>query len=709
MGRPSVSAFQNGRRPGRPGAGETSTRSAVISSIRHELAPRTNTSPTRDSYTISSSSSPTRVGAPPLAAPERCTAYVPRSGIVPPLVTASRCAPGRPRTVPASRSHTSRGRSSANSSEGYRPDSMSSTPDRAESGSEANGAARRTSAPMPSTGHSSTAAMATICCASTSSGLRGMRSSSMAPARIRSATTVAASRSPRNFGNRTPRETSSTRCPARPTRCRPPATDGGDSTCTTRSTAPMSIPSSRLDVATTQGSRPSLSSVSIRARSLLDTEPWWARATTLPAPLLCPDWPITSAGTGPAGAPAPPRSARPPPRRAPASSFNRAHSRSATRRELQNTIDERCDSTRSRTLSSTCGQIDARPLAAASSDRDGATPASSSVMSSTGTAMRSSRFGACGGATMAAGSGRTPSPPATCPAPPRKEATSSAGRTVADRPMRCAGRSRSASRRSRLSARWAPRFVPASACTSSTITVSTPASPARACDVSTRNSDSGVVIRMSGGAEASARRRRAGVSPVRRPTVISGTGAPRSRAAPRMPDNGARRFRSMSAARAFNGETYSTRQRRVLSSGTGVRASRSSPHRKAASVFPDPVGATTRVFSPSAIASHARVCAGVAPEGNAPPNQARVAGEKRSSPQPGTADPWSFAESILPVCNGGATIPGAGGPAAGGGGVGHRGRSAPDAEAEVTPTGRAPILVGDETFLLLGLYARALR
>jgi hypothetical protein len=56
-----------------------------------------------------------------LIAPNR-----PRSGMVPPLVTAMRCAPGRPVTVPASRSHTTRGRSSANASDGYRPASRSS-------------------------------------------------------------------------------------------------------------------------------------------------------------------------------------------------------------------------------------------------------------------------------------------------------------------------------------------------------------------------------------------------------------------------------------------------------------------------------------------------------------------------------------------------------------------------------------------------------
>ena len=62
---------------------------------------------------------------------------------------------------------------------------------------------------------------------------------------------------------------------------------------------------------------------------------------------------------------------------------------------------------------------------------------------------------------------------------------------------RCA--STSCSSRSRDSARCAPRFVPATACTSSRITVSIPRSVSRACDVRRRKSDSGVVMRMSGG------------------------------------------------------------------------------------------------------------------------------------------------------------------------------------------------------------------
>ena len=48
-GRPRVSPVQNGSRPGWPGAGETSTRSWVMSSIRQLVVPRVNTSPTRDS------------------------------------------------------------------------------------------------------------------------------------------------------------------------------------------------------------------------------------------------------------------------------------------------------------------------------------------------------------------------------------------------------------------------------------------------------------------------------------------------------------------------------------------------------------------------------------------------------------------------------------------------------------------------------------
>ena len=53
-----------------------------------------------------------------------------------------------------------------------------------------------------------------------------------------------------------PLETAPSSCPARPTRCSPRATDFGDSTWITRSTAPMSMPSSSDEVATRHGISP---------------------------------------------------------------------------------------------------------------------------------------------------------------------------------------------------------------------------------------------------------------------------------------------------------------------------------------------------------------------------------------------------------------------------------------------------------------------
>ncbi len=87
------------------------------------------------------------------------------------------------------------------------------------------------------------------------------------------------------------------------------------------------------------------------------------------------------------------------------------------------------------------------------------------------------------------------------------------------------------------------------------ITVSMPRSDSRADDVSSRNSDSGVVINTSGGRFANARRSSAGVSPVRMPTVMSGSGRPSRAAAWRMPTSGVRRLRSTSTARALSGLT----------------------------------------------------------------------------------------------------------------------------------------------------------
>ena len=189
-------------------------------------------------------------------------------------------------------------------------------------------------------------------------------------------------------------------------------------------------------------------------------------------------------------------------------------------------------------------------------------------------------------------------------------------------------------------------MFPATACTSSTMTVSTPRKVSLACEVSSRNSDSGVVMRMSGGLVTSFLRSSAAVSPVRIPTRMSGSGSPSRCAACLIPVSGARRFRSMSTASALSGETYSTRQRSFGSSGGGSAASLSIAHRNAASVLPDPVGATTSVSSPLPIARHAPACARVG-SAKAPSNHARVAGE---NPSRASAPLSADSSSTLPYC-----------------------------------------------------------
>ena len=301
----------------------------------------------------------------------------------------------------------------------------------------------------------------------------------------------------------------------------------------------MSMPSSRLEVATTAGSRPALRASSIRPRCSFDTDPWWARASSGTAPREAPDCAMIWAGCT-----SPPSRSRSPVTRSSWISFIRAQSRSASRRELANTIVDRCASTRSTMRSSTCGQIDVRRSSPAAEPLTSPVVCPSSARSSTGTTTSSSMVLADGGCTTS-----------TSWAPPRNRATSSTGRTVALRPTRWAGCSSRWSSRSSDSARWAPRLVPATAWTSSTITVSTPRSDSRAWLVRIRNSDSGVVMRMSGGVRPNRRRSSAGVSPDRTPTVRSGSGRPSRVAACRMPASGARRLRSTSTASAFIGLT----------------------------------------------------------------------------------------------------------------------------------------------------------
>ncbi len=106
-------------------------------------------------------------------------------------------------------------------------------------------------------------------------------------------------------------------------------------------------------------------------------------------------------------------------------------------------------------------------------------------------------------------------------------------------------------------------------------------------------------------------------------------GTPSRSAARPMPISGARRFFSTSKARARSGEMYSTRVRRLGSAGSVVH-SRSIEARNAVSVLPLPVGAQTSVWPPPRMAGQPSIC-GVVGSGNDAANQARTAGENASS------------------------------------------------------------------------------
>ena len=145
------------------------------------------------------------------------------------------------------------------------------------------------------------------------------------------------------------------------------------------------------------------------------------------------------------------------------------------------------------------------------------------------------------------------------PAPTSRRAIAEIGRTVADSPTRCTGPSATCASRSRVRARCEPRLFAATEWISSTITVRVARSMARLRSaVTSRNSDSGVVIRMSGGFLSIAARSAAAVSPVRTATRIRGAASPRSPATAAISRSGASRFCWMSVASAFSGDTYTT-------------------------------------------------------------------------------------------------------------------------------------------------------
>ncbi len=133
---------------------------------------------------------------------------------------------------------------------------------------------------------------------------------------------------------------------------------------------------------------------------------------------------------------------------------------------------------------------------------------------------------------------------------------SSSGFTVAESPTRTGGLPHSASSRSSDSIRCEPRLLPATECSSSTITLRTLFSIARPdSEVSRMKSDSGVVTRMCGGVLRMRLRSKAEVSPVRTASRIGTSSMPCSRSWSRMPASGSWRFFWMSFESAFSGET----------------------------------------------------------------------------------------------------------------------------------------------------------
>jgi len=102
-------------------------------------------------------------------------------------------------------------------------------------------------------------------------------------------------------------------------------------------------------------------------------------------------------------------------------------------------------------------------------------------------------------------------------------------------------------------------LFPATAWISSTMIVRTFRSIARLRSaVTIRYSDSGVVMRKSGGRFSMAARSAAAVSPVRTATRMSGAASPIEAATAAISRSGASRFCWMSTASAFSGDTYTT-------------------------------------------------------------------------------------------------------------------------------------------------------
>ncbi len=196
-----------------------------------------------------------------------------------------------------------------------------------------------------------------------SRGFSGVCVSSISPRRIPRTTAAASITSSAWVGKMRPTEVCPTRCPLRPTRCKPLETDLGDCRCTTRSTSPTSIPSSREAVATRAGRRPALRAPSISRRETLLMLPWWARMGSSPA--ASSTLRSTPVANIPVSAPTPSPFRRAARGTAPSPTFSskrrslrRSAVRSARRRLLQKTSVVRWESISCDTSGITAGQME---------------------------------------------------------------------------------------------------------------------------------------------------------------------------------------------------------------------------------------------------------------------------------------------------------------------------------------------------------------
>ena len=182
--------------------------------------------------------------------------------------------------------------------------------------------------------------------------------------------------------------------------------------------------------------------------------------------------------------------------------------------------------------------------------------------------------------------------------------------------MRCGrrplSRSTNSSSRASVSARCEPRLSPATAWISSTITVCTRANSLRDFSaVSRMKSDSGVVTSTCGGLRSIRARSAWVVSPVRVAVRMGARGRPRSSAAVSSSPSGISRFLWTSLVSALSGETYTTRVSSGRSSAAARRIKSSRQCVKAASVFPEPVGAEMSTSLPARMSGQPWTCGSV--------------------------------------------------------------------------------------------------